>query len=171
LRFARFVKLVGAANVRLGRVAYEVHGIWRLADTMSILPPLLEYTCGELEGAELGFAKRDCLEFLADNSFEHSFEGGAKGSHSNSREIVVTARAVTHTITGVRNIKYWGVTYVAQITSLWEKRQVGPHQKCLTACLGGRSCSYRDLLVACPVSAISEYKDGLDFDLAIIPRS
>lgn len=28
-----------------------------------------------------------------------------------------------------------------------------------------------DLLVACPVSAISEYKDGLDFDLAIIPRS
>lgn len=42
LRFARFVKLVGAANVRLGRVAYEVHGIWRLVDTVSILPPLLE---------------------------------------------------------------------------------------------------------------------------------
>jgi hypothetical protein len=41
LRFARFVKPVGAANVRLGRVACEVNGIWRLVDTVSIFPPLL----------------------------------------------------------------------------------------------------------------------------------
>ena len=71
----RLVVLVGATNIRLRGITNEVYGLWGLVHAVGILPPLLQQSCGEFEGAELRFAKRSRYERPACNALIHGFRG------------------------------------------------------------------------------------------------
>ena len=149
---AGLVEVVGPADVGLGCVADEVDGVGGLVDAVGIFAPLLQEAGRELEGAELGFAKGDGLELLARDGLEHGLERRAEGAHSDAREAVVGGP--DDVVVGEED----GWAFPEGLRPRTEA-PVLAHAEIED-----------DLLVTCPISAVREDKDRLDFHFAVISR-